>query len=698
MWEAILTSSVLILAILAVRALFGRRVPRRLLYSLWLLVAVRLLVPVSLIRSEASFMNSVNTTVNELSAAISEYEETVSGGVAGAEQTPAVIGGPIHGVEADGEAPGVPEQTARPTAPKEEKAAPFWLCALRVLQSKDRLLLKIVWGVGALAVSGWFVFANVRFVRRLHKKAVRLDVVRCKLPLYWCEDIPSPCLVGLFRPAIYITRFSADEKEKLNDVVTHELCHYAHGDHIWALVRCACVALYWFNPLVWVAARASKADCELACDEAVIHRLGEAHRLSYGRTLVRMIGERVGYRERGLVATTMTSGKKGVKGRIQQIASAPRRSVVCIALLAVLVGAGGVCLFSGATVPFEPQITPPETAPVDPLTGLEGIAENRAGMKPFAFMINNIYDSWPQRGISSAQIIVEIPVEGGLTRMVALYSDLDGINQIGSIRSARVPFIEAIAHVDPVVCEYGQSAGTLQTAAALGLDVIDGGQSSPGENWEAGEKCISVDAGRLQTYAPEHCKFFLPAGIAGTPKGVDRPAADPQATFFRFGDTSENAWDGLAITVDFLFTAQNGESNPVSTDGCFRYDSGSNQYRKFQFGHAQLDDATNGAQLAFDNVFVLYARLISVEAVEDAQTGETAFVEGNGHLQLIDFTHGGAGYYLRGGQIQRITWSKPGAKQGFVFLDENGQEIRVGTGTSYIAIADEKTIDAFDAR
>ena len=532
-------------------------------------------------------------------------------------------------------------------------------------------------------------------MRALRRKAVKIDVVNCKLPLYWCEDIPSPCLVGLFRPAIYITRFSADERDKLKDVVTHELCHCAHGDHFWSLVRCVCVALYWFNPLVWIAAKVSKIDCELACDEAVVRRLGEAHRLDYGKTLVRMIGARSGYSDRGLAATTMTSDKKGVKARIVQIASKPRSSVVCAVILVAALAAVSVCAFSGATVSPDP-VLPPD--PVDPLTGLEGVPENRIGMKPYAFMVNNIYDCWPQKGLSAAEIIVEMPAEGGIPRMAALYSNIEDVGLIGSIRSSRIPLIESIAHVDPVICEIGYANGAIDTTKDLGLDFIDGnGFLGPdGSGREDGIKCVFIDRVRMQNRPTEHCKYFYPKNIyTETQEGGDRPSSAPGETFFQFGDTVNNAWEDLAISVQFELAA-----NQYRTESAFRYSGESGKYLKSEYGLPQIDETNNNQQLAFDNVFILYAHYVPYDIVlDDAGTEIVVASEDlDSPVALVEFTRGGTGYYLRGGQIQQITWSKPDAAQGFLFTDAGGNELVVGTGTSYIALANENAKDLFSAR
>lgn len=120
----------------------------------------------------------------------------------------------------------------------------------------------------------WLIATNLAFRARLAKRARRIEYPGCKLPLYITEAVETPCLFGVLRPAIYLTHEAASEPVTLAHSVEHELTHYRHGDHIWALLRCLCLVLHWYNPLVWLAAALSRRDAELACDEATIRRPG----------------------------------------------------------------------------------------------------------------------------------------------------------------------------------------------------------------------------------------------------------------------------------------------------------------------------------------------------------------------------------------------------------------------------------------
>ena len=70
-------------------------------------------------------------------------------------------------------------------------------------------------------------------------------------------------------------------------MLTHELTHYRHLDHLWSVLRGVALAVHWWNPLVWLAAACSRRDGELACDEGALRRLGDNERIPYGEALLR---------------------------------------------------------------------------------------------------------------------------------------------------------------------------------------------------------------------------------------------------------------------------------------------------------------------------------------------------------------------------------------------------------------------------
>ena len=310
MLERFFSSSFLILAVILVRAAFRGRISARMQYSLWLLVLLRLLVPFSLYPIPAAMTDAAAPTITRIET-ISETE---------------IIGDPRP-------------ETETITAPSDTVSSP----RLTVGDVSRR-----IWFGGMAVVSAWFIIVNVRLQRKLRRDRRRYDY-DCRIPIYVAADIPSPCLVGLFSPAVYLTEHASEDPAQAHQIITHELTHLRHLDLIWALLRCVCLTVWWFDPLVWAAASLIRRDCELACDEGTILALGEGARFDYGRTLVDMA--KVGVRPSDLLcgATTMTSGSRALKERVERIAAAkkPSEAAAFLALFIVFTAAG--CAFSGTS-------------------------------------------------------------------------------------------------------------------------------------------------------------------------------------------------------------------------------------------------------------------------------------------------------------------------------------------------------------
>lgn len=164
--------------------------------------------------------------------------------------------------------------------------------------------------------------------------------------VYVSDRIDTPCLFGLLKPAIYITYPVADDDKLLRHTLAHEATHFRHRDHVWALLRCVCLALHWYNPLVWWAAFLSRQDGELACDEGTIAQLGEGERAEYGRTLIGMTCQKKA--NVLITATTMNSGKSSLRERIVLIAKKPKMAVYTLIAVVLIAAVAVGCTFTGA--------------------------------------------------------------------------------------------------------------------------------------------------------------------------------------------------------------------------------------------------------------------------------------------------------------------------------------------------------------
>ena len=210
-----------------------------------------------------------------------------------------------------------------------------------------RAAVVLVWGAGVGVVLLAVLAANLRFAQKLRKSRRPLPTAGCPLPVYEADGLSSPCLCGVLRPAVYLTLEAAEDGQVRTHVLSHELTHFRHRDHIWSLLRCLALALHWYNPLVWAAVILSKRDGELSCDEGTIRRLGEAERIPYGRTLIGLVARRSGAGGVLSCSTTMTGGKKTVQRRIAQLVKQPETKKTALFLAAAALALAAVFVFAG---------------------------------------------------------------------------------------------------------------------------------------------------------------------------------------------------------------------------------------------------------------------------------------------------------------------------------------------------------------
>ena len=343
MTGVLIGSSLLIVIVAALRALLRGKVSARLIYALWGVVLLRLLVPFSLDWKLPSAEGAARTAYErtELSEAMLPYDSVSAPYAAGYSRSVLPEDDPIQPYLDAGEAaPEYRVELHNEGTPEAETEFVFLRPWTEVLSS----YLRPVWLIGTLAALVLLAYTNLSFYAKLRRTRRPIGSTEAGLPAYETDAIASPCLFGLFRPAIYVR---AEDAGRLRHVLAHEDCHFRHLDHIWALLRAACLAVYWWDPLVWLAAALSRTDCELACDEAALSRLGEAERIPYGETLITMAAKpRPGELLRA--SSPIGSGKRELKARILAIARRGKRLVVPAVLAVCLCLFCAACAFTGA--------------------------------------------------------------------------------------------------------------------------------------------------------------------------------------------------------------------------------------------------------------------------------------------------------------------------------------------------------------
>ena len=297
------------------------------------------------------------------------------------------------------------------------------------------------------------------------------------------------------------------------------------------------------------------------------------------------------------------------------------------------------------------------------LTGIGDLSEAAIGKRPVAVMVNNVQKAMPQYGVSQADLIFEIPVEGDATRFMALYGDYTKVPQVCPIRSCRYYFPALSQGFDAFYVNWGIDDTIADYLEALDLDQIEGITNTGGLFGRDQEKLN-------QGYALEHTGFFdgtrLVSYIESKGLRTDLKEEKKGAAFLFNGMEEQLKPEGSDCTqVDVQFGAQSST---------FTYDAEKKVYLKQINGTPQTDGKT-GEQLAFTNVLVLETEISVRDEV--------------GHKQ-IDWD-GGAnakGYYISNGGVQEIRWSKDeNNEESYLrFFDLSGKEIKINRGKSYIAL------------
>ena len=310
-----LGSSFLIIAVFVIRALFAHHTSRRFIYALWLIVLVRLLMPMPVFDLDIEIPLPISHDIGETADRDTYYPPIT------AENTE-ISQAPI---------------TQNTTPPQPVSPQP-------VEKNIDwAKVLSAVHIAGASVLALWFGYVNIRLYTRLKKDRVKLETSH-NLPVYKTNVLTTPCLFGVVKPAIYLTEAACDERH-INNVITHEMCHYRHWDNLWNFLGMVCVVMWWWNPLVWLSFFTAKRDGELACDELALEILGENGSRNYGVTLIEMAKNRPHHRLS--MAATISGGAKEMKERIMAIANKRKNVLWAVAVVAVIAVLCTVIGFSG---------------------------------------------------------------------------------------------------------------------------------------------------------------------------------------------------------------------------------------------------------------------------------------------------------------------------------------------------------------
>ena len=372
MLREVLTVSALIVVVLLVRAIFKNRVPKRMLYALWLVVLLKLCLPGTLV--SLPVLPAEDAAVPAQSA-----ERPV--------QTAPVIQRPAQTVTK----PQTPAQ--QPVSPVQETAKP----AAKPLTTAQ--ILQIAWFSGSALLGLWLFGAWAVFTIRLHRDR-RFLGKRGGTCIYVSGAVKSPCLAGLI-PAVYLTE-DVLRNDTTELIVRHELTHLRHLDFLWSLCRTAAVTVYWWNPFIWLAAICSKRDAELACDEAVAAKLPESKRFAYARAILAQAPRKT---------AALSLAGPPVKERILFLTKKQRTSVLCVILALLLVASATGCSFAELTRQKSGEVTLPKSAPVAAETAESADTPIKQQEKPADMPVEQEAPAQPEPEPESTSLEEHLPVD-----------------------------------------------------------------------------------------------------------------------------------------------------------------------------------------------------------------------------------------------------------------------------------------------
>lgn len=313
----------------------------------------------------------------------------------------------------------------------------------------------------------------------------------------------------------------------------------------------------------------------------------------------------------------------------------------------------------------------------DPLTG----EAKRSNGRIVGVMVNNIsntsrQNARPQRGLSSADLLIECKVEGGITRFCAVFHDADSIPEIGPLRSGRDQFLQLLMPYQALYYHDGESAACTKFISVYNYSGLNIG----GKNYfnTPVHPHVAHRIKRSENVAYEHTEFTSAKEIKNAAADAGIGLTYPyEGTFFRFADYRTDAVNDLADAPSarsILIT------HSASYKTSFAYNSWNRNYKMSMYSNrtkkfeAAVDELT-GKQLTFANVVVCFANI--------------AAYAGDSHdVQEVQYVEGGQAYLFTSGGVQTGRWEKDHPTHPIRLYTDAGEEMTLNRGKTYFALVD----------
>lgn len=452
MTDWIIGSCILIAAVFLIRKLSGARISSRFRYALWAVVLIRLLCPAAL-WNNAQMMQEITKSAGLFFGKSVDFQKTDAD--ISADNTPGNtdtqgenVNSPIEADADKGAANFVSrddtfdlagdsdqKQSAYPDHNENDQKQGVYdtentkqntvqYTRTDEIQNQKNLFLRCfsyVWLAGSIVVGLWLIGVNLHFCNMLLQNRKRIDKVPLqngiRLPVYQVKNLTSPCLFGMVHPAVYLREESQMKEDGLQLIIEHEICHYRHKDHIWAVMRSICIAVWWWNPLVWAAAAASKRDCEMACDEGTLETIGWDKKFVYAKTLVDAVSDKRGF---GVTASsTMVSGKSDTERRLRMMLNRKKTKMASVVLAAgLMVSASALCFGGESQTIVQNQSEEAESQVQGPLPVLS--AKEVYEQKPTTDGVEEFCETY---GLMNREYVAQITPEWMKETGIALFRD-----------------------------------------------------------------------------------------------------------------------------------------------------------------------------------------------------------------------------------------------------------------------------------
>lgn len=284
------------------------------------------------------------------------------------------------------------------------------------------------------------------------------------------------------------------------------------------------------------------------------------------------------------------------------------------------------------------------------------IVDTTSDARPYAVMIDNVDGARPQSGLQSAYMVYEITVEGGLTRLLALFKDAN-LDMVGPVRSARHYFLDYVWENDAIFVHHGWSPQAQSDIETFEVQNLNGLSNPSNMFW------------REKTKVSPHNSFTNTAKMekAATAKKYRMTSNKYQILNYSATPVDLTTYDSVKDANNISIKYSN------SAKITYKYDEAKKVYLRSHNGNKHIDYLTK-EQLKVKNIIILNG--VTVKAI----AGDT-----KGRINLSNVGNG-SGYYITEGKAIKITWSKSGRDAKTIYRDENNQILEVNDGNTFVQL------------